>query len=250
MSSEGRSRRTPPNEPRDDDDDVIVIPRSWLIAAGVGVGALVLGGLIGYLMALFAFNRGVDQAVAALAEQIGAAEQQPSPTNEISADDDPFLGPKNAPVTIIEFSDFRCGYCKRFRDETLDALFDEYGDQIRFVYRDFPAVGGTQAAQAAECAHEQDAFWEYHDGLFLDTGAYSTIDDYVALAGQVGNIDTDQFRECLETGKYSSEVDDDASDARSYGVSGTPTFFINGVRLIGAQPLSAFQQIIDEELKK
>jgi protein-disulfide isomerase len=247
MSSEGRSRRKPPNEPRD--DDVIVIPESWVIGVGVGVVALVLGGLMGYLMALFAFNRGVDQTVAALADQIGAAEQ-PSATDGISADDDPFLGPKNAPVTIIEFSDFRCGYCKRFRDETLDALFDEYGDQIRFVYRDFPAVGGDRAAQAAECAHEQDAFWEYHDGLFTDPGAYSTIDDYVALAGQVGNIDTDQFRECLETGKYSSEVDADAADARSYGVSGTPTFFINGVRLVGAQPLSSFQQIIDEELEK
>jgi protein-disulfide isomerase len=109
-------------------------------------------------------------------------------------------------------------------------------------------VGGEQAALAAECAHEQGAFWEYHDALFVDPQAANSIDDFVELAEQIEGIDAEQFRECLSSAKYNDEVLNDAGDARTYGVSGTPTFFINGVRLVGAQPLSAFQAAIDEEL--
>jgi protein-disulfide isomerase len=115
------------------------------------------------------------------------------------------------------------------------------------VYRDFPVVGGEVAAEASECADEQGAFWEYHDALFDNFQAYSTIDDYVTLAESQG-LDADQFRECMESNKYRDEIVGDYNHGREYGVSGTPTFFINGVRIIGAQPLAAFQSVIDEEL--
>lgn|SRR5574341_175128 len=131
----------------------------------------------------------------------------------------------------------------------MQALFDEFGDQIRLVYRDFPVVGGEQAAEAAECADEQGVFWDYHDQLFANPQGFTGIEDYVALAEQYASVDAEAFRECLESGRMAEEVNKDATDARSYGVTGTPTFFINGVRLVGAQPLSAFIQIIEEELK-
>lgn len=127
-------------------------------------------------------------------------------------------------------------------------MLEQYGDQIRLVYRDFPVVGGEPDAEAAECADEQGQFWPYHDALFENFRAQSTTEDYVALAENLG-LDTEAFRQCLESGTMRQEIIGDASDAQSYGVTGTPTFFINGVRIIGAQPLSVFQSVIDQELQ-
>ena len=110
-------------------------------------------------------------------------------------------------------------------------------------------VGGQQAAEASECAHEQDSFWEYHNGIFIDPRSYTGLDEFVGLAEELG-LDSDQFRQCLESGKYSSEVAKDYSDGAAYGVRGTPTFFVNGERLVGAQSFSQFKAIIDAELKK
>ncbi len=111
-------------------------------------------------------------------------------------------------------------------------MLEQYGDQIRIVYRDFPVVGGEQAAEAAECANEQEAFWPYHDALFEDARIYNTVDDYVGLANQLG-LDVPQFRQCLESSKYRDEIVNDYNDGIAYGVSGTPTFFINGVLNMG-----------------
>lgn len=233
------------------------VPRSLLVTVLVGFATFVLGGALGYFAATFAYNRGADETLAALEEAIasaGTAQQAaaqptalPSRLDNVSADDDPALGPEDAPVLIVEFSDFRCPYCKRFHDETLDALLEKYGDQIRFVYRDFPVVGGEAEAQAAECADEQGQFWAYHDALYENFRAQSTTNDYVALAEGLG-LDSDAFRTCLDSGAMRQEIIGDASDAQAYGVSGTPTFFINGVRLIGAQAQAAFEAVIDQEL--
>lgn len=231
-----------------------------LVTLLVGAIAFIAGGTLGYFAATFAFDRGAEQTAAALEaairsasadQQAGAAQAQPTPLparlEDVSADDDPALGPEDAPVLIVEFSDFRCPYCKRFRDDTLDALLEKYGDQIRFVYRDFPVVGGEAEAQAAECADEQGQFWPYHDALYENFRAQSTTNDYVTLAEGLG-LDSDAFRTCMDSGAMRQEIVGDVSDAQAYGVSGTPTFFINGVRLIGAQAQAAFEAVIDQEL--
>ncbi len=239
------------------DSEHIVIPRWLLITVGVGLAAFLIGLGAGFGLALVAYNRGAEDATAALETALrGAVQAQaaPQPTqppsrlDNVSVDDDPALGPGNAPVVIVEFSDFRCPYCKRFRDETLPALLEQYGDQIRFVYRDFPVVGGEADAEAAECADEQGKFWPYHDALFENFRAQSTVDDYVALAENLG-LDTGAFRQCLDSGAMRQEIIGDVTDAQDYGITGTPTFFINGVRVIGAQPLSVFQSVIDQELE-
>jgi len=169
---------------------------------------------------------------------------------DVSVDDDPSIGPDDAAVTIIEFSDFGCGFCKRFHDEIFPELLAEYQDEIRFVYRDFPVVGGgavgAAAAHAANCAGEQDAYWEYHDALF--SGARSLSSESFELYAQDLGLDVTAFAECQESQRYNEEVIGDYSDARLVDVTGTPTFFINGRRVIGAQPLEVFSQIIDEEL--
>lgn len=187
-------------------------------------------------------------------EIIQATKSQPTPNEdqvlnriEVSTDDDPKLGPINAPIIIVEFGDYKCPYCRKFHEDTFQQLLDTYPDQILFVYRDFPVVGGFDAAQASECADEQDAFWDYHDLLFsggLDLGE----EGYRQYAEKLG-LDADALMECLHEGRYASEVEDDARNAASLGVNAIPTFFINGIPLTGAQPLGSFTKIIDRELR-
>lgn len=167
---------------------------------------------------------------------------------EVSEDDDAALGPADAPITIIEFSDFRCPFCKRFHNETLTPLLERYPQQIRLIYRDFPVVGGFEAALAAECADEQGDFYAFHDLLF--SGEFETLgsEAYSAYADRLG-MDAEALLTCVEDGTFAEEVEADARYAAGLGVSGTPTFFINGIPLVGAQPIEAFIQIIDAELE-
>jgi protein-disulfide isomerase len=165
---------------------------------------------------------------------------------QVSVDDDPAFGPVDAPITIIEFADFNCGYCSRFFQQTLRPLLDSYPNQIRFVFRDLPVVGGFEAAQAAECADEQGAFWEYHDLLFT-LGIGEGRPSYIQYAEQL-ELDSEALAECLDQGRYAAEVEADAQYAANLGATGVPLFFINGVPLVGAQPLPIFIQIVDQEL--
>lgn len=166
---------------------------------------------------------------------------------DVSPDDDPAWGPADAPVTIVEFGDYQCPYCKRFYDETFPAIKAAYEGRVRFVYRDFPLTSihpyAQKAAEASECADDQGRFWDYHDVLWANQGALD-IASLKAYAAQLG-LDMATFDDCLNSGKNAQEVQKDHSDGASYGVPGTPTFFINGVKLVGAQPFSSFQAVID-----
>jgi len=177
---------------------------------------------------------------------------QPSRTLP-GADDDPSIGSPDAPVTIIEFSDFQCPFCARFSLDTLPQLKENYisKGKVRMVFRDFPLGFHAQAlpaAEAAECADEQGKFWEMHDKIFQNQGSLGT-SSYKQWAKDLG-LDSAKFDACLDSGKYANEVNKDLQDGQSAGVSGTPTFFINGKEVVGAQPFSVFQQVIDAELKK
>lgn len=179
-------------------------------------------------------------------------QQTPPAIVDVSADDDPAWGPADAKVTVIEFSDFQCPYCRRFHDETLPQLRQMYGDRIRFVYRDLPLTSlhafAQGAAEAAECADEQGKFWEYHDLLFQNQTALQPA-DLKAYAARLG-LNQSAFDACVDSHKYADEVNADVQAASDAAITGTPTFFINGRRLVGAQPLSAFQQAIDAALQQ
>jgi protein-disulfide isomerase len=187
-----------------------------------------------------------SDTIAAVAQTNPDAVEEPT-RFEISTDDDPSLGPEDAPITIIEFSDFRCPYCGVFHRDTFGALMAEYPAQIHFVYRDFPVVGGFEAALASECANEQGAYWEFHDLLF--SGEYANLDRqaYAAYAEKL-DLDVEDLLACVDEERYSEEVEADARYASGLGITGTPTFFINGIPMVGAQPLEAFTQIIEYEL--
>lgn len=161
---------------------------------------------------------------------------------------DPFFGPENAEVTIVEYSDFQCPYCTRVVP-TINQIKEKYGDRVKIVFKDFPLSShpyAQKAAEAAQCAHEQGRFWEYHDTLFANQGSLgiASLKQYASGLG----LDTEQFNSCLNSGKYAAEVQEDFSDGRAAGVSGTPTFFINGKKLVGAQPFSVFESAILDEL--
>lgn len=172
------------------------------------------------------------------------------PVLAVGTDDDPSIGPADAPITIVEFSDFQCPYCQKSVD-TLKEVRRLYGDKIRVVYRDYPGPNHPQAAAAAEaaqCAGDQGKFWEFHDLLFArqtpETGW-----DFDALARELG-LQAGELSTCLSTGHYREEVRKDLRDGLALGIASTPTFFINGRPLVGAQPLAEFSRLIDPLLSK
>ncbi len=228
----------PAEPPKVRDPRYIQIKRSHffavliLLAFGAGLGS-------GYL----AWGRG-GVAQPALQESTAGGQQR----FDVSTDGDPSVGPDDAPVTIVEFSDFNCPYCRKFHQETFEPLMSTYGDRIRFVYRDFPITSAESfvAAQAANCAGRQGAYWPFHDALFsggLGLGRAA----YEAYAQQLG-LDVQALGACLDSGEEAAEVTADARTASELGVTGTPTFFINGIPLVGAQPLSEFSRVIEDEL--
>ena len=168
---------------------------------------------------------------------------------EVAIDGAPAKGPATAPVTIVEFSDFHCPFCKRVLP-TLNDLTARYGDRVKLVFRDYPIdqlhPGARTAHVAARCAHEQGKFWAYHDVLFEKS---PHTDDLKGYARQVG-LDLSAFERCLASKKYASAVQKDIDAGSKLGVTGTPAFFINGRLVSGAQPLEAFVQVIEDELQR
>lgn len=167
------------------------------------------------------------------------------------------LGNKNAKVTMIEFSDFQCPFCRSFWRDTFTQIKKEYIDtgKVRFAYRHLPLgfhPGAIPAAEATECANEQGKFWEMHDKIFQEqdkqgTGTIQfTIDDVKKWAKDIGlNLDS-----CLDSKKYAKNVTEDEQTAQKIGATGTPTFVINGQLVVGAQPFASFKTLIDAELAK
>lgn len=170
----------------------------------------------------------------------------------------PALGKEDAKVTIVEFADFRCPFCENFFTQTEPQIIKDYVDtgKAKLYFRQFAFLGDASvvAANAAECANEQGKFWDYYNYLYKnqpsesDTSMYNT-DTLTQSATNLG-MNGDQFRSCLSSKKYNANVSKDLSEGQTAGVSGTPTIFINGIAVVGAQPYSAFKTIIDQELAK
>lgn len=164
-------------------------------------------------------------------------------------------GDEDAPVTLVEFTDYQCPYCARFYTDTYWQLKKEYVEtgKARYLIRDLPLPihpSAPAAAMAARCAGDEGRYWEMHDLLFEKQDEWSSGDTEELFSGYAGELglDVGGFSSCLRDEKYKQEVDEDVNLARQVGADGTPAFFINGRRLIGAQPFSAFQQVIEAEL--
>ncbi|MBU1018033.1 DsbA family protein [Patescibacteria group bacterium] len=203
------------------------------------------------------FMASVEKGIEAYIEKQRQLQEGPPTAGEpidVSIDDDAMKGDKNAPVTIVEFSDFECPFCSRFYRDTLPDILSEYVDQgkVRFVYRDFPLgfhQNARSASIAAECMKDQGndkLYYKMHDKIYENQTALS-VDNLKKWAVELG-ADAGEFNTCLDTEKFADEINKDFEDGQGYGVTGTPAFFINGRLVSGAQPFSVFKGIIDEEL--
>jgi protein-disulfide isomerase len=175
---------------------------------------------------------------------------EPSPPVIKISDEGPSRGPKKAPVTVIEVSDFECPFCKQV-ESTLKQLLPSYGDRVRLIYKHFPLPNhqhAFQAAQAAVCAGEQGKFWEYHDLLFERSGELSAT-NLSSYAGELG-LNVSHFTACLDSESSRAAVSKDIEEIRQVGLSSTPTFIINGRVLTGARNLDEFKSAIEQELKQ
>jgi protein-disulfide isomerase len=188
-----------------------------------------------------------EKLIAGLREKYKTTVSLKPPKVEVADGGAPSMGPANAPVTIIEFSDYECAFCKRV-EPTVQQVVAAYPDKVRLVYRHYPLPfhkDARPAAEASACANAQGKFWEYHKKVF---GASSlSVDSLKKIAGETG-LDQAKFDACLSNKEMAAIVDKDVADASAVGVRGTPAFFINGRMISGAQPFDKFKVIIDEEL--
>ncbi len=176
--------------------------------------------------------------------------EEPAP-GDLSVDMDNVrtLGDEDAPVTLVEYSDFTCPFCGQFYNEALQDIKEQYVEEglVQFVYKDFPVVGGEEAAEAGWCAEEQGEFWDYHDYIFENQEQINS-QNLRNWAGELG-LDQAEFEECMDEGRYADRVQAEAEEGLANGIQGTPGFVINEEETIaGAQPFQQFQQVIDSHL--
>tara|TARA_Y100000310_G_scaffold343027_1_gene448806 strand:+ start:3647 stop:4357 length:711 start_codon:yes stop_codon:yes gene_type:complete len=215
-------------------------------------GTIVFG-----ILFVFMFLKGGAEK-ADLAPSIPSAEPSPAAAPSAPADveigDAYFLGKKNAKIEIIEFSDFQCPFCKRFFDQTMGQIMDNYVDKgkVKFAYKHLPLPfhsDAQKAAEATECAGKvggDDFFWGMHDKIFENQQAIG-VSNLKSYASELG-LDQGKFDSCLDDGDTAAKVKAHAAEASKLGASGTPTFFINGVKVVGAQPYAVFEQAIEAAL--
>ena len=207
------------------------------------------------VLAFFAFRDG-NPTGGTVVDTVG--DTQPTPTKPTKVafeglinNDDHIKGEKKAPVTIIEWSDFECPFCGRFYTETLGQIEEQYikTGKVKLIYKDFPLSCHPQAqkaAEASECAADQEKFWEMHDLLF-EKGVQGGVASFKQFAKEL-SLNSAKFDNCLDSGEKAGEVQKDMADGGKSGIQGTPGFLINGELVSGAQPFTVFQQVIDAEL--
>ncbi|MBI3169774.1 MAG: DsbA family protein [Chloroflexi bacterium] len=246
-------------ETMEDSEEFITFKRSHFYSVLV-VLAFAVGLLLGFVIwgrgsnvvTVAADAAAADVAAAPPSGQVAEVPVTPQPQYtryDIPTEGYPSLGPDDAPITIVEFSDFQCPFCRRFHEETYQALLDAYPGQIRFVYRNLPLTSihpdAMPSAIASLCANDQNVYWDYHGKLF--SSETLTRETFIQYATDL-NLNVDEFTVCLDSGKHDEFIQQDMDFALNLGVQSTPTFFVNGLAIVGAQPLSSFTQIIDLEL--
>jgi len=231
-----------------------------LVAAALILGASLLGSA--YLLAT-SIDRGSAEiaslhesvktaAAAAPAAARPSAPRRPDPEKvyDIELGDAPIRGSESAKVTIVEWADFQCPFCVRV-NPTLEQIAKEYGDKVRFAFKHLPLsmhAKARAAHEASEAAHRQGKFWEMHDLIFASPKDLSP-ETYLRYANEIG-LDIDRYQSDVASSSVRKVVDEDLAMAEKLGVSGTPSFFINGRYLSGAQPYGSFARVIDQELAK
>src|SRR3989344_1088154 len=227
--------------------------RWWgkLLLLALALGLVVAAAFGIYVLRVSSLIRSGQLDPQSFLNQPASGSQPAADRSSLATDDDPSVGPAGAAVVIVEFSDFQCPYCSQDYP-VVKQLIRDYGDRVRFIYRDFPLVDtpprALPAALAANCAFEQGKFWEMHDKIFENQAALEEA-DLKRYAIQIG-LNSVAFGGCLSSGKYVKEIEDDYNAGIEAGVEATPTFFVNGTLVRGAVPYEALQQLIVAELNR
>jgi protein-disulfide isomerase len=244
-----------PIEEAFDEEETITFKRSHFYAA-LSVLTFFAGIFVGYVVWGTGLFQATEEAPVITAQAEGPVVEAPVTPEQpqyirydIPSDGFHSIGPNDAPITIVEFSDYQCPFCRRWHDEVYEPLLAAYPGKIRLVYRHLPLTSihpdAMSAAEAAMCAGDQNVYWQYHDKLFSSELLGANV--YTQYAQEL-NLDMTSFEACLNEGKFTDEIQSDSDFAVNLGVRSTPTFFINGLAVVGAQPLDIFKQIIDKEL--
>ena len=237
------------------EEDTVTFKRSHFYSV-LTVLAFAAGILLGYAVWGMGSTESTAPNSQTAAQNSGPVVEAPVPTSEpkyirydIPSEGFYATGPEDAPITIVEFSDYQCPFCRQWHQQVYEPLLAAYPGKIKLVYRNLPLSSlhpdAFPAAEAAMCAGEQNAYWQYHEKLFgselLGNGVYTQ------YAQDLG-LDMTTFEACLADHKYQAAIQADSDFAVNLGVRSTPTFFINGLAVVGAQPLEVFKQVIDKEL--
>ncbi len=234
-------------------------PFIWGLLCGISIGLNIIFGFLlmtggaNNLLATNLFAKTNGQVVQQAVQPQAVA---PSPSQDAGViqtfnitKSDHVRGDFNAPVTLVEYSDFQCPFCgKHF--PTLNKVLSDYTGKVRLVYKHFPLgfhENAQKAAEASECANEQNKFWEYHDKLFENQASGFSLANFKQWANDL-SLNASKFNDCLDSGKYASKVQADATDGQSRGVQGTPTTFVNGQAVSGAVPYESLKAVIDQVL--
>lgn len=239
------------DSPNPAEEPALVLSTSALVIVAVAAVFFAVGVIVGVL--LTRGNAPDEQTIERILRRVLAdvTLERPAADRFALVGDAPSIGPADAPVVIVEFSAYGCPYCKRFHDETLPSILENYGDVVRYVYRDMPTVNpqvSFMAAMAARCARDQGKFWEYHNAIFAAQADLSEA-RLRSIAADLA-LDVAVFDDCLSSNRHYEAVNLDFFDGALAGVTTTPNFFINGTLYTGAQPFSFFQEIIERELFK
>lgn len=227
--------------------------KDWLLPASILIAAVLISGSIIFLV----LRGNVAQPQAPAVNNPVAATPTPNIADVSKIGDrDAILGDPNAPVTIVEYADFQCPFCGRFFTGAEAQIRDQYvkTNKAKMIYRDFAFLGpeSTASAEAAECAKDQGKFWAYHDALYTAEIADGKENSgnlnhalFLSLAKNL-SLDMNAFTSCVDSNKYADVVSKSVADAQALGISSTPTIFVNGQQILGAQPFSVFQAAIDK----
>ncbi len=236
----------------------VAMPKTWTpILMGL---LLVASFLLGMLFTKVQYMQSGSQYVApsAAGQQAGAGvTTAPGKPVDVAVGNLPVMWNKDAKVKVVEFADFQCPFCEQWFKNVEAPMIADYvkTNKIAFYWRDYPFLGteSTDSSNAARCANEQGKFWDYHDYLYSNQGQENSgtfsKDNLKKFAATLG-LNASQFNDCVDNGKYAKDVAADLSDGQKAGVNGTPTVFINGVPVVGAQPYTAFKAAIDAALAK
>ncbi len=232
----------------------------WLHGPSLGVGAGIA--TVAIISAFLAINMIDSSPELQFEENVPIPDSIGNTMAIFTTNASPYLGSKDAPITLVEFGDYQCFFCNKFFHETEPSILKNYVEtnKVKIIFKDFTIIGADSiaAAHATHCANDQGKYWEFHDELYNnwagENNGWASSENIVRFAQNIG-LNEEEFMQCMSDEKYQQLISSSSNDARNLGITGTPAFFVIGpdnqvTQISGAQPYEVFQNLFDTELQK